>query len=107
MIWHVDYTDEALDDLKGIYEYIAFTLLEPTTAANLTGILMDAADSLDHLPFRHPLYHNEPWRSKGLRFMPVENYAVFYIPVEATQTVTIIRIMYGARDIDKHLYSDN
>jgi toxin ParE1/3/4 len=39
--------------------------------------------------------------------MPVENYAVFYIPDESTRTVTIIRIMYGARDVDKQLNTGN
>jgi len=106
MIWHVDYTDDALEDLQGIYEYIAFNLLEPVTAAKQSGRIMDAADSLNELPFRYPLYHKEPWHSKGLRFMPVDNYMVFYLPDKSTGIVTIIRIMYGARDIERHLDAD-
>ena len=35
--------------------------------------------------------------------MSVDNYLVFYIPDAAEQTVTVIRVMYGGRDIDSHL----
>ena len=55
---------------------------------------------------RHRLYEEEPWRSQGLRVLPVDNYIVFYLPDETSATVSIIRIMYGGRDIDKQL-NDN
>jgi toxin ParE1/3/4 len=35
--------------------------------------------------------------------MPVDNYCVFYIPDMEQTVVTIIRVMYGGRDIDKQL----
>lgn len=35
--------------------------------------------------------------------MPVDNYLVFYIPSDDTQSVTVIRVMYGGRDTDKQL----
>ena len=35
--------------------------------------------------------------------MPVDNYLVFYIPQEEDKTVTVIRVMYGRRDIDAQL----
>ena len=71
--------------------------------ARQTERIMDAADSLDYMPFRYRLYGNEPWRSKGLRVLPVDNYLIFYLPDESKNTVLIIRIMYGGRDISKHL----
>jgi toxin ParE1/3/4 len=55
------------------------------------------------LPFRYRLYEKEPWRGKGLRVLPVDNYLVFYLPIEDQRTVAIIRIMYGRRDIEKQL----
>lgn len=51
--------------------------------------------------FRH--YEKEPWRSRGLRVMPVDNYLVFYIPDQDTGIVTVIRIMYAGRDVDSQL----
>ncbi|MBQ8401784.1 MAG: type II toxin-antitoxin system RelE/ParE family toxin [Clostridia bacterium] len=55
------------------------------------------------MPGRFRLYDKEPWRSRGLRIMPVDNYLVFYIPDTENETVSIIRIMYGGRDIDAQL----
>jgi toxin ParE1/3/4 len=34
--WQVQLAKHAEDDLRGIYEYIAFELLEPIVARNLT-----------------------------------------------------------------------
>ena len=35
--------------------------------------------------------------------MPVDNYLVFYVPNHKKQTVTVMRVMYGGRDIDRQL----
>jgi toxin ParE1/3/4 len=95
MTWVVDYANSAKQDLRDIYDYIADVLLEPVTAEKQTERIMDAADSLDHMPLRYRLYDKEPWRSKGLRILPVDNYIVLYIPDESNHTVIIIRIVYG------------
>lgn len=99
--WKVIYTEQAENDLRGIYEYIAFSLLEPEIAKRQTKRIMEAAAKLNEMPFRCRLYEKEPWRGKGLRVLPVDNYLVFYLPVEDKETVAIIRIMYGGRNIEK------
>ncbi|MEG3072496.1 MAG: hypothetical protein RQM92_18180 [Candidatus Syntrophopropionicum ammoniitolerans] len=43
---------------------------------------MNAINGLDEMPLRHKLYQNEPWHSKGLRVLPVDNYLVFYIALK-------------------------
>jgi len=103
MIWHVQYTDSAKKDLQGIYDYISDILLALETAEKQTNRIMDAADSLSHMPFRYRLCDYEPWRSCGWRVMPVDNYLVFYFPDESQDTVTIMRIMYEGRDVERHL----
>lgn len=45
----------------------------------------------------------EPWCSRGLRVMPVDNYLVFYIPNKDAGIVTVIRVMYAGRDVDRQL----
>jgi toxin ParE1/3/4 len=70
-------------NLRGIYEYIAFSLLEPATAKKQTRRIMDAAAKLKQMPLRHQLYQKEPWRSKGLRVLHIDNYLAFYLPIEA------------------------
>ena len=58
---------------------------------------------LDHMPKRYRQYELEPWKSRGLRVALVDNYLVLYIPDDDTQMVTIIRVMYGGRDVDTQL----
>jgi len=103
MIWKVEYTEDAKQDLQGIYDYISDVLQVPVTAAKQSNRIMDAVDSLDQMPLRFRLYEHEPWHSKGLRVMPVDNYLVFYLPDEPKSIVWVIRIMYGGRDIQSHL----
>ena len=103
MIFHVAYSAEARQDLRDIYEYIAYELLVSETAAGQTERIMKAIRSLEQMPMRHRLYEEEPWHSQGLRVLPVDNYLVFYLPDENSATVNIIRIMYGGRDLDKQL----
>ena len=106
MIFDVSYSAEARQDLRDIYEYIAYELLVPETAARQAERIMKAARSLEQIPMRYRLYEEEPWHSQGLRVLPVDNYFVFYLPDETSATVSIIRIMYGGRDINKQL-NDN
>ena len=106
MSWTVEYTATAwqdLQDLRNIYEYIAYNLLTPEIAAGQIQRIMHKTGALDEMPMRHSLYAHEPWRSQGLRFLPVDNYIVFYLPRESINTVDIVRIMYGGRNIQKQL----
>ena len=103
MIWHVNYAASARQDLRDVFDYISNVLLEPVTAARLVDRIMEAADSLENMPMRYRLYDKEPWRSRGLRIMPVDNYVVLYLPDESKNIVTIIRVMYGRRDIVSQL----
>lgn len=103
MIYTVQITSRAESDLRAIYEYIAYELLSPPTAARQLQRLEEEMLSLDQMPNRYPAFLDEPWHSRGLRVMSVDNYLVFYIPDVATQTVTVIRVMYGGRDIGSQL----
>ena len=65
--------------------------------------LENAISSLEQMPERYRVYDKEPWRSRNLRIMTVDNYLVLYVPNKEERTVTVIRIMYGGRDIDSQL----
>lgn len=97
------YTFTARQDLHSIYEYIAFKLLAPDAARNTADRIMAAVRTLESMPERNPLYKEEPWHSQGVRFIRVRNYLVFYTINTKTDTVSIARIMYGARDISRQL----
>lgn len=103
MIYDVVYTAEARQDLRDIYEYIAYEFLVPEIASGQVDRIMKAARSLEQMPMRYTRYEEEPWHSQGLRFLPVDNYLIFYLSDETTRVVNIIRIMYGGRDVKRQL----
>lgn len=97
------YTAGAKKDLRNIFRYISEELLHPENAAGQTERIMTAIRKLDTIPNRNRLYEEEPWYSRGLRFFPVNNYLVFYKTDDETETVYVVRIMYGGRDVHKQL----
>lgn len=95
----VVYSPQALEDLRDIASYLTLTLHAPDAAKRLTGRIRKQIRELGHLPTRHPLVDWEPWHSMNLRHVPVGHFVVFYRVQEAAQTVTVIRIVYGGRDL--------
>lgn len=96
-------TEQAECDLRGIFEYIAFELMAPGNAAGQLDRLEDGIMGLETFPERFRAYEKEPWRSRGLRVMPIDNYLVFYITNHEENIVTVIRVMYAGRDVDAQL----
>ncbi|MCM1278584.1 MAG: type II toxin-antitoxin system RelE/ParE family toxin [Robinsoniella sp.] len=103
MIYEVAITEQADADLRGIYEYIAFELQSLENAAGLLDRLERHIIGLENFPEKFRQYEKEPWKAKGLRVMPVDNYLVFYIPDKVAALVTVIRVIYAGRDIDNEL----
>jgi len=103
MIFEIKISNQADADLRGIYEYIAYELQSPDNASGQLDRLEESIMSLDQMPDRFREYENEPWHSRGLRIMPVDNYCVLYIPNKEDAVVTIIRVMYGGRDMDTQM----
>ncbi|MDD7020533.1 MAG: type II toxin-antitoxin system RelE/ParE family toxin [Hornefia butyriciproducens] len=94
-------TDEALNDMESIYEYIAEELLAPDTAMGQYNRIADAIETLDQMPERIRLMEREPERTRGLRRLIVDNYAVFFII--ADDVVIVTNVLYGASDIENRL----
>ncbi len=107
MKFKIQYSSHAGADLRNIYEYISKDLQEPQTARNITQNITAEINKLDEMPMRFHLYDDEPWKSKGMRYFNVGNYLIFYIPDENTNTVNVLRIIYGGRDISKQLTEKN
>lgn len=103
MIFNVVVSIQAEEDLRGIFEYIAFELLSPENAEKQLERLEEQILSLDKMPEQFPRYGKEPWHSIGLHFVTVDNYIVFYLPDIEKQVVTIFRVMYSGRNIEKQL----
>ena len=103
MMYEVEVSEQADSDLRGIFEYIAFELQAPENASGQLERLEEQILSLDTIPERYRKYEKEPWETRGLRVLPVDNYVILYIPDSDKKVVTILRVMYAGRDIDNQL----
>lgn len=100
MSYSIVITPQAKNDLREIFKYIAFDLQSVQSAAGQIERIEKAIASLDTMPERFKVYDKPVWRKRNLRIMPIDNYLVFYIPTHDDRIVTVLRIMYGGRNID-------
>ncbi len=74
MKYDVTFTEQAENDLRGIFEYIAFDLLSPENAAGQLDRIEEKILSLGEYPEKFRQYEREPWKSRNTRVVPVDNY---------------------------------
>lgn len=87
----------AVQDMDGIYTYIAQTLLEPETALKLVGRLEDAIFSLETLPHRCPERRVGAYADRGYRQLLMENYTIIFRIDEEHRQVIVVTVRYAPR----------
>jgi addiction module RelE/StbE family toxin len=80
-------------DLNEIKEY--FKTVLAISADTLIDKFIYAIELLEENPFIHPIVRDKHLAEKGYRFIPIDNYLVFYV-INNT-TVQIHRFLYGKR----------
>ena len=85
----------AEDDLRNIYIYISDTLQSEINAKSQLERIRTAIFDLEDMPESYHLYPKEPWHSKGLHYVPVGNYEIFYTVNNDDFKVNVLRILYG------------
>lgn len=88
-------TSRAEADIAAVCRYTAQELLNPQAAAALADALYDAVGSLAEMPLRHPVWRNEPWKSRGVRSLGVKNHRIFYLADKAARRVLVLRVFYN------------
>lgn len=101
--YRVQYSPAALDDLKDIYAHIATVLRTPENASKQIHRITEEICSLDFMPCRYEQVDWEPWKNMGMRKVAVNNFVVFYTVDQNRLNVTVIRIVYGGRDLRRIL----
>ena len=102
-VFKVNITPRATEDMQEIFEYIAYTLEVPQIAFKLLDRIESEIFSLSSMPEKFRRFEFETQKERNLRIMSVDNYVVLYIVNDEKSEVTVIRILYGGRDIDKQL----
>jgi len=98
MTYAIHITKTAEMDLVSAANYIEFVLKNPSAADNLLNLAYDKIQILSENPFIHHIVDNPVLASWGIRFVSVNNYLAFYTIDEKSQTVYIVRFLYGKRN---------
>ena len=98
MKYNILYYPLARSDIEGIGDYIANTLFAPRAAAELLGKIRRAIEILQDFPLSGATIEPQEGLTLPYRWLKVENYMIFYTVDKTKQTVTVMRILYGASD---------
>ena len=86
-LYRVEYSQEALVDIKSIYTYISQILHAPLTARRQVNRIRKEIRDLEAFPTRYVLVEWEPWASMKMHRLPIDNYvAVSYTHLRAHET---------------------
>ena len=97
----VEITEEALQDMEDIYNYIAIDLLASENAMGQYDRIADEILTLDTFPERFRIMDSEPEKRMELRRMLVDNYSVIYTICD--ERVIVTDVLYTASDIEARL----
>lgn len=94
----VKITSQAEEQIQETIYYIAHELKAPDAALHLLDTLENSIASLSHYPQRVALISEEPWRTQGIRRLPVKNFLVYFWIDEDNTKVQITAVIYEKRD---------
>jgi len=93
-IYKVSLTEPAENDLRDIAKYISSQFSAPITALNMIQAIKKAIAKLETMPLAYPLVRDDRLAALGYRFIPVNNYIVFYIASEKEKSVDVDRTVF-------------
>ena len=98
MIFEVEISNQADIDLRNIYEYIAFELQSPMIASGQIDRLEKSIIGLNQMPARFRKYEKEPWHSRGLRIMTIDNYFKYFITYILIFKIFLVTLLYKLKN---------
>ncbi len=102
MKYLVHLSEKSEQDIREIYEYIAYTLLAPMNAETVFDRITNAVLSLSEMPERHKIYKTGK-NGERIRFLVSGNHIIFYWVDHSANQVNVVRILYGGIDVDREL----
>ena len=99
MIYSADFSEQAADDLSDITRYISDELYNPQAAKRFYNEVANKLTLLREQPYMFPLYHDDALSEEGIRVMVIGNFLMFYAVDAEKSMVSIVRILYGRRNI--------
>ena len=98
MKYSVNITDIAEEDILSKVKYISNILKNPVAANNLLDEIERYEEILENTPNIFSYVSDNNLAKKGLKFIVIKNFLMFYTVNENDKSVTVIRFLYGRRD---------
>ena len=99
MLCDYSFTAKAEQDLDGIIKYISEDLSNKTAAQNFFLKVFENIDTIRSYPKTGLLINNEYVSDKSVRRVLIDNYVLYYKADEELKSLTIVRIIYGKRNM--------
>jgi plasmid stabilization system protein ParE len=105
-MYFLNITDIAEEDILSTVKYIANALKVPIAANNLLDEIEKYKEILENTPNIYPFVPDEYLAEKGIKFVMIKNYMMFYTINEDGKRADVIRFLYGRRDW-KNIINEN
>ena len=98
MNYSLNITDLAEEDILATVKYISGALKNPIAANNLLDEIEEYEKILEDTPNIFPFVNDEYLSEKGLKYIRIKNFLMFYIIDEDNRIVNVIRFLYARRN---------
>ena len=102
-MYTLEYLPSARQDMIEIVRYISRELKNPSAANRLAAELIEAGNSLLSFPYAYPVHLPVRPLRHEYRKLPVKNYFMFYWVDEDKKVITVARVLYGKRALERLL----
>ena len=106
-MYFVNITDIAEQDILSAVKYISDVLKAPMAANNLLDEIEKYEEILGNTPNMYTFVHDEFLAEKGLRFVRVKKYILFFTVNEDEKQVNVIRFLHSRRNWESILISES
>ena len=97
------FTEKAEQDFDEILRYISVDLANPIAAQNLGRKMFEKIDVVRAFPDSGAPIDNEFLSDKAIKKLLVDNYIIYYKAHYDEKIISIVRIVYGKRNLDEIL----
>ena len=95
------FTEKAEKDLNDVLRYISEDLSNPQAATEFGKKVFERIDNIRSFPLSGTLVENYFLSNKNIRRIVIDNYLLYYTESDSQQTIYIVRIVYGRRNLEE------
>ena len=97
-IYEIEFTEDARDEIRDIYEYISKNLVVEEAAKRLMRKMRQSVMDLAESPKIYMKIEKKDKRKREFRRMVIDNFVVLYTIDENRKTIYISHMYYGRRN---------